>query len=55
MLGSTPLQRSKTGVLHSWRAPPQNRVCTSTSLGWHMLKPIGVHLVQNRGSILPSV
>ena len=30
MLKIDPLQRSKMGVFHSWRAPPQNRVCTST-------------------------
>jgi len=53
MLKIDPLQRSKMGVFHSWRAPPQNRVCTSTSRGWHVLKPIRVHLDQNRGIILP--
>jgi hypothetical protein len=50
-----PLQRSKMGVFHSLSAaPPQNlKIGFARSLGWHILKPIRVHLDQNRGSILP--
>ena len=44
------------GCFFFFSPPAQNRVfyfAQARSLGWHTLKPIRVHLDQNRGSILP--